>query len=177
MDYAETLERLRKLTEGPGGALTKPTKAPSVSSVSAPGGPFSDLRGEPGPAEQVDVIPESGPGRTDRTDRSPPDQEPEHPCPICGGPAYYQDGGSWRCTYCIPPRGPVAVMIAVPGGRAPDGDCQEVDEVLREAAAGVPVPDLRAALAPEDLEDIARGRMDRATVAAYARVLEQEPRP
>lgn len=35
MSYAETLERLKQLEDGPRGELTEPTKAPSVSFVSA----------------------------------------------------------------------------------------------------------------------------------------------
>lgn len=171
MSYVETVERLRKLKEGQGGELTKPTKDPSVSFVSPEGGPFSDFEG----ADEGVGLPQAP--RCEISERPPPgtdktDKRPREPCPACGSGAFYQAerGGPWRCWGCHPPaHGPVA-LITVPGGRVPEGEPQDAAAVLAEvaAAAGVSVARLKAALSAEDLDDIAAGRVGARELRAFA---------
>ena len=86
MSYAEALERLKKIQNGPDGELTEPTKAPYVSFVSATPGTFENFkasgRGDScqqkspskthSPNPKISERPAPG---TDRTDRTMPSRE------------------------------------------------------------------------------------------------------
>lgn len=98
--------------------------------------------------------------------------EPTEPYSACSAGSYHQTepGGPWLCSVCTPRTEPPAATLTVPGGRSPTRKAQNPDTIIAAAVDGLPITasEFRAWLNPDDLADIAAGRIPVDTVRGYA---------
>jgi hypothetical protein len=80
--------------------LTKPTKAPSVSSVSASG--YHVLKKAPELVPQEHAQAHFPRSPTEVAPSHPDPLTPYYPCVVCGSTDRWEDRGIWRCVACWP---------------------------------------------------------------------------
>lgn len=104
------------------------------------------------------------------------DGYPADLCQVCrGGNFHYLN--EWRCSRCYPPEALPKQFIVVPGGTKAKGELQDIERVLRRAAAGTPISMdvLRRALDTADLDDIHHGRITVRNLRAFVATLNEIP--